>query len=152
MAAFTHYWKPLENVERIGQPLQHIANDNTAGRGVEVGSTVFCVCCKDGKPFLVARMKIDRITTDLEEVDAFLGRRSNFRERSDHCLCSKEHGSIVDFEREIPLDIARRLRFSSVRDRLKWQDDERIDGQTLRTMRQLTEESTDLLNRLIDGG
>jgi hypothetical protein len=149
--AFTHYWKADENAASEGEPLTHIASDTITSRGVKPGDFVFCFNVKSGKAYLIARMQVERIT-DATAAKEFLGCEVQFAERSEHCVCTPTHGTIIHFDRPLSLEIERQLRFDSPSGPvgLAFASEDEIDPQTLRPIRKLTADSATLLHAIID--
>src|SRR2546430_1274764 len=110
--AFTHYWIERVNREIEGEPLQHVASNDFRERGDSPGDSIFCVNQHDGKLFLIGRMRVDKIT-DANGATEFLGSQVGYAERTDHCVCSPVHGTPILFDRELPINVARQLRFET---------------------------------------
>ncbi len=152
MKAFTHYWKRGDNDQKAGTPLTHVASENFSARGVESGSAIYCVNVHDGALLLIGRMIVDRIT-NATEAASFTNTSPEFQDRAEHCICTREHGTLITFDREVPLEVAKKLRFESAsgRETLAFKSDTQVDPQTVRSIRRLTPESADLLDHLLGG-
>lgn len=145
---FTHYWTYRENVAFEGEQLTRVASNQFRERGVDVGDIVYCVSFMEGDMCLVGRMEVGKI------VDGEAGARessqsSSFDDRGDHCIAERGTGTEIRFDRIVPIETAKRLRFNGNPLKLDPDDSDRLDTQTLRGIRQLDAESAEILEAIL---
>lgn len=155
MTAFTHYWagptcdhyftRGLE-----GQPLDHAAGNRFSQRGVKAGSTVFVVNITDGQLHLIGRLTVDKLVHTDAEARKLIGYEP--WSASDHVIAKPRSATPMRFQRTVPLPTVKALRFVTPSGKivpLKFVSGKRLDGQTLRGVRQLTIDSARLLDGII---
>jgi 5-methylcytosine-specific restriction protein A len=146
---FTQYWRTGTGVGSEGEKLEH-----TAGifrrRGVSDGDWVFVISMHDRKYILVGRMVVDGPPRTRKEAREEFG--EDVWDAPDHLFSRNGEASSVSFERVIPLEVLRALRFETQAGPkpLRFVTKARLDQQTLRGVRRLTRESAELLESLID--
>jgi hypothetical protein len=154
MASYTHYWtnKTCEESVASGwhrRPLDHAAGSQFLRNGVRVGDNIYVVTVRDGRLFLVARFTVGRITKSDAEARRYLDYEP--WSAPDHLHAEAGTGTICNFEREVPLDRVRQLRFETkagVREPV-FKDHSRLDTQTMRGVRKLTANSARILEELL---
>jgi len=153
MKYWTQYWKnsTCKMVRpREGQPLVHAASNEYSRRGVAAGDRLYVVTVVKGDLFLIGRMKVDRIVSqaeaDKEHPDW------NLWEAAEHCISTDSEASPMRFNVMVSRADRDLLRFvtCSGLSSLKVDDEGGLDQQTLRTIRELTPESAQLMDRYID--
>lgn len=147
MPFFTHHWRIQtwqEQADREGLPLNHLAGGEFRKRGVAVGDYLYPITVIDGAMYVMGRMRVDRYTTQ-EEGEREL--KETLWPAPDHVL--SYHCTPMRYERQVPTRIVERLRFGDNKP-LKFTAPGFLDQQTLRGVRQLTPESAELLDSLID--
>ena len=102
---------------------------------------------------LIGRMKVGQVV-DREQASRLLN-NPDLWEGDVWCVSAPEDATEADFDRIVPDDIARRLRFLRANGDVSGlvydaRDPSRIDNQTLRTVRELTPASAGFLDDLLD--
>lgn len=154
VSAFTHYWTNDTCDFALaggwaGAPFDHTASNMFSARGLSVGDYVYAITVRDGELFLVGRMKVARIVHSDEEAEKLLGYEP--WSAADHLIADRSEYTVLRFDRSVPLDIVRQLRFESA-DGPKaalLRTESELDQQTLRGVRKLTASSVRLLDSLI---
>ena len=147
---FTHYWgnDTVEAAQVSGEDyLEYVAGNQFVMRGVEVGDTVYPISVVDGVLFLVGRLEVGSVC-DLAEARDKLGYDPDWK-ASDYLLANNP--SPTYFDLEVPLEVTRRLRFvaGSETEPAKFVSLERLDRQTMRGVRELTQQSASELEKLL---
>jgi hypothetical protein len=150
---FTHYWKRENcdyNVKWEGSTLEYVEGSQFTGRGVAKGNFIYAMTLREGKLFLISKMQVGKIVFSKEKVKDIL--RLDYEPMSAKEYLIAKLGTPMRFNREVPLDIVKRLRFiSSKRQLLKFKPGtKRLDQQTLRTLRELTPASAAELDKLLE--
>jgi hypothetical protein len=143
-------WKELAASTERGELFDHAASDQLRRRGVSPGDFVYAVTIMDGEVWLAGRMRIRNVTGQ-RDAERQLGRR--LWKATDHILGDPGGSSALDFRRKVPPAIARRLKCiirSGELVPLKINRKRRIDGQSLRPIRELTPASAALLDQLLE--
>jgi hypothetical protein len=145
---FTQYWtkKTWESVRKDdpAHALAYVAGSQFRERGVQPGDCIYVVTNLNGQMMLAGRMRVARIT-NLKEARRKLGCEP--WDAPDQVFGSE--GTITDFDRVVPNDIVRSLRFGPEGAALVFAD-ARLDRQTLRAVRELTPNSARLLDELLE--
>jgi len=147
MAAFTQYWKGKtidDQASCEGDQLRHTAGNEFVKKGVKVGDTLYVVSVKKSILHLLGRATVDRIVSQ-QDAKNELG--ENLWDAREHII--SDHGSPMRFNRTVPSSIIKRLQFGNDK-ALKFVRPGILDDQTLRGVRRLTRQSSDLLDTLID--
>ena len=150
---WTQYWKnsTCEMMKpHEGQPLDHAASNEYSRRGVAAGDWLYVVTVVKGDLHLIGRMKVDRVASQAEAA-RILG-TTDIWEASGYCLSTSSEASPMRFDvmvsrgdRDLPRFFTR-----SGLSSLKVDEEGRLDQQTLRSIRELTEESARLLDKYIE--
>lgn len=142
MADYLSYWLPSTVANEIGRPINHAASEQF--RKVDPGDTIWFASILDHRLHLIGRLVVERVVSQ-SEAQTELGRDDVWKARY-HVL--SKPGTIVVARR---LDVSRlttELRFDGKIDRFP----ARVTGQSLQTMRRLTETSAVLLDRALKSG
>lgn len=120
-------------------------------RGVSPGDFAYIVSVIDGHLMLGGRMVVGDI---VPRVEAMLRLRTrDLWDASEWLLAREGTGTVLDFRRRLSPELTRRLRFvtkSTSPQALRFVSPGRLDTQTIRSIRELSEESARLLDRIID--
>lgn len=148
-SAFTHYWSESTPFED-GELFSHTAGNRFISAGVTTGDRVFGISVRRGVPILIGRMTVSRPPVNFEEARDLLPYEP--WEAAEHLIAMNGSASAQSSARVIPVEILRLLRFESASGvtALKFVTETRLDQQTFRGVRRLTQESADLLESLID--
>lgn len=150
--AFTHYWGPegFAGMKR-GEPLSYASSGVFSERKVAKGDRLYVVTVKQGELYLLGCFTVDLITGNRSEARKRLGREP--WEGAEHAFAASRGGTDFDPRRAVPIATVRQLRFvgdSGVK-ALRFKDATRLDQQTLRGVRQMTEASAALLDAFLGG-
>jgi hypothetical protein len=151
---FTHYWDrdTFEFQQELDeQLLYHTAGNQFRARGVEEGDTVYVVNVARGELRLLGKVKVDRIV-GYEQAKQILPFEPY--KAADHCIGSKAASAPIGYNRYVPKDIVRKLSFvrksgELVAPRFKDARAGLLDQQTLRGVRQLSDDSARRLDALL---
>jgi hypothetical protein len=116
---------------------------------VRVGDNIYVVTVRSGRLYLIARFTVGRITKSDAEARRYLDYEP--WSAPDHLHAEAGTGTVCNFDREVPLDTVRQLRFETkagIREPV-FKDNTRLDTQTLRGVRRLTANSARLLEELL---
>ena len=136
-SAFTHYWQ-REKLDKNGPPIlcTRAYSSQFIQRGVSTGDRVFFVSYYGKCPFLVGAITVAAHPVELEEGGELI-------------TANAGSGSVMDFERAIPIEIARQIVRSDTGDAWKFVSPEVMDSQTLRGVQRITADSAALLDGLL---
>jgi hypothetical protein len=129
-----------------GGDLQWAASNLFTKRGVSAGDRVFVVGTHERQLILIGALTVDSVTSSPLEVRARSGAVPSWPAK-EYVLAAEGTGTPLDFSNVVALPILRSLQFGTPnRSRgLVFQDDGRLDQQTLRGVRKLTPASGLLL-------
>jgi hypothetical protein len=159
---FTHYWTN-DTCERSrcdqGYPLDYTAGNQFAVKGIgEVAEDyIYAVTIRQGNLYLIGRMRVKGpsipcAAAGLELKTRYGPEAEPYYPATDHLLA--EAATTIDFERLVPTQVARQLRFvvpgSSTTRPPKFVPGDGLDRQTLRDVRQLTAASASALDALLE--
>lgn len=136
-SAFTHYWQ-REKLDKSESPriCTQAFSAQFIQRGVSAGDRVFFVSYFGKRPFLVGAITV---ATDPVELD----------EGGEHITATPSSGSVMDFERSIPNEIARQIIRLDTNQGWKFVTPDILDSQTLRGVQRINAESAALLDSLL---
>lgn len=141
---FTHYWanKTWENNSNSeGELLEHIAGNMFFKRGVQLGDIVYVVTVIKGNLYLCGKLEVG-LFCNFDEASSILN-TDNLWEAEEHIIASK--GTQMKYDLGVPLEIVRKLRFVSGSKvsglKFRSSNENKLDEQTLRTLRELSVES-----------
>ncbi len=148
---FTNYWSSntcKRNMDNEGELLDQTAGAKFVERGVAFGAQVYCFSISKGLLYLIGKMQVGRMVFSNEEASDLVGYQ--VYPGPEHLIA--ELATPMRFGREIPQYVTREIRFvSDARPTLKFTEDEKLDKQTLRNVRELTPESAALLDGFLEG-
>lgn len=136
-SAFTHYWQ-REKLDESDSPrlCTQAFSSQFVQRGVSTGDRVFFVSYYGKRPFLVGAITV---ASDPVELD----------EGGEYITAIPGSGSVMDFERAIPIDIARQIIRLDTGGGWKFVSADVMDSQTLRGVQRITADSAALLDGLL---
>ncbi len=139
---FTYSWRYAETrKEPEGAPLAHAAGSKFSARGIEPGDFVYITAVHHGRLYLLGRLEVGAIV-DKDEARRLFGAEPY--DAPEHLVarsCSPAQLA------EVPLALVKELRFAGG-SRLAFRDDNTLDPQTLRSIRELDAESAARLDAL----
>lgn len=154
MASFTHYWDGNTCDAMFAHGLDGDMLDHTAGklftqRGVGPGDKIYVVNNFQGNFVLIGRLEVDKIVS---QADA--GRLLNDTELWDapeHVIAKPGTATPMRFERIVPVELTKQLMFQGTKgfEAPKFESEDRLDRQTLRGVRRLSDGSARLLETLL---
>ena len=149
---FTYYWTNQRWSQRRaaqGQPLRHIASTRFVRRGVRPGDQVYVVTIWHGELYLLGKLVVGALV-DAAAAAPWLGTTPDrLWEEAEQILAAA--ATPMDFDRAVPSAVTRRLRFGAGQSARApmFRAPDQLDGQTLRSLRELTAESAARLDRLL---
>ena len=157
---FTHYWnkESVEEAKCLVEEgylyLDQAASKQFCKRHVKIGDYVYVVNIRGGRMVVIGRMQVGKVIPGIEDEtpDA-----DDFWAEYDHVIAEDGTATLLNFKSKAPMETANRLRFIRFDDRkqpprslaLSNANPELLDSQTLRGVRELTEESAELLDQFI---
>lgn len=142
------YWNSDNNSE--GEPVCSSGSNMFRKRGVSKGDTVYIVSLSDGQLYLGGRMIVKDILTRDEAVK--LWKYDGLFDNTEWIVDPNEEGTVLHLHRRLSPDIVKQLQFVSKEGPRSpfFVSDTHLDNQSTRGIRELTQESAELLNRIID--
>jgi len=142
------YWRDEINPE--GKALAASGSNLFSKRCVRPGDFVYIVSIRDGVLLLGGRMTVGEIVSRPEAVR----RRNNQHlfDTEEWVIAERDSGTRLDLHRELAPDLTKKLRFVSPKSKPKglfFVSEMQLDGQTTRGVRELTAESAELLDQII---
>ncbi len=135
------FWRD-EAQKGWGNKMDYVGGDQIRRRGVKPGDVLWIVAVEEGNLYLLSRVVVDEILSTKEAQKRL--RTNDLWPGKDHVLADKRY--LEPWLDEDITMLAPKLRFeSTVAPQLDIGEDGKIDWNQLRTMRQLTSESADLL-------
>ena len=136
-SAFTHYWQKEDEVKAPPPSVCTQAfSTQFRQRGVTAGDRIFFISYHGGRPYLVGA-----ITAAGDPVELDNGEQQ--------ITAAAGSGSMRDFNRDIPINVARGIKRQDTGTGWKFITDDRLDPQTLRGVQRITAESAALLDSLL---
>jgi predicted HNH restriction endonuclease len=156
MARFwTNYWKNRywrDDINKEYQPIRHSAANTLLQRGVAPGDTVYILSLADGHLFLGGRMTVKQIASKEQAVQIL--RPGELYDADQHAIGEESDGTPLNLHRRLASVLSRQLKFVSPDSNPKHlrfvADTDDLDGQTIRGIRELTAESAEFLDRVIE--
>jgi hypothetical protein len=144
---FLHYWKSesLELNLRAWPVLDHDASDQLYR--VDSGDTIWVVTVQSGELILAGRLQVGARVDSLEEAQRRLG-RNDLYPTTYHVIAKR--GTKERLRKVNLMEVAEKLRFESVKDRLDLLNGS-VDGRQLQVLRVLTPSSVEILNNKWSG-
>ena len=149
---FTYYWKnsTFSEIKQF-QGLIDLweSSEMFSKRGIKENDYVYSVTVIKGILYVIAALQVDKILTREEATD-YLGADLAEKWPASHHIIAKNATPIM-LETDIPVDIVKKMRFLSKRNKPKFSDESSclLDSQTFRAIRELTEKSAELLEKQI---
>ncbi len=143
---FTHGWQYAEaRKEPDGEPLGHAAGSRFTNRGIEPGDFVYVVAVHHGQLYVLGKMQVGKIVTK-DEARHLLGKEPY--DAPEHLIASACTSARLT---EVPLAVAKELRFvsGSRKEGLAFREEDVLDPQTVRVIRELDAESASRLDELL---
>jgi hypothetical protein len=149
---FTHYWdnKTWEDlrVDQHGDVLDYIGGNQFRRRGLQPEDHVYVITVITGQLYLLGKLVIG----DLGDIDTIAQQLNTTPAQlwsaADHIRASA--ATPMDFERRVPLELTEQLRFhSDSATRVVFKSPGHLDTQTMRSVRELTPESAQLLDSIL---
>jgi predicted HNH restriction endonuclease len=141
---FTHYWanKTWEiNSNSEGELLEYIAGNMFFKRGVQLGDLIYVITVIKGDLFLCGKLEVG-IFCERSEASKILN-AENLWEAEEHIIASK--GTPMNYDLAVPLEVTKTLKFISGSKvsglKFRSSNKDKLDEQTLRTLRELSVES-----------
>jgi hypothetical protein len=149
-ASYTQYWlngtwdrEANAETERI----EHTASNKFRSSGVGRGDFLYLVTIKQGRLHVANCMRVGSVS-DTKTAQRILSSRDLW-DAKDHVIADK--ASPCDFQRVLPTALTRQLRFLPGNRPLTFvRGTNRLDGQTLRGVRRLTDESARMLASFVN--
>jgi len=143
---FTHGWQYAEaRKEGEGEPLCHAAGSRFSSRGIKSGDSVYVVAVHRGKLYALGKMQVGKIVTK-DEARRILGMEPY--DAPEHVIASACTQARLT---EVPTTVAKELRFisGSRKESLAFREEDLLDGQAVRVVRELDAESASRLDELL---
>jgi hypothetical protein len=143
---FTYSWQYGEaRKESESQPLGHAAGSRFSSRGIKPGDFVYIVAVHRGQLYLLGKMQIGKIVSK-DEARRILGEEPY--DAPEHLIasaCTPAHLT------EVPVALAKELQFigGSRKEGLAFREQDILDPQTMRVIRELNPESASRLDDLL---
>lgn len=149
---FTTYWRAEPWYANEGRPVAHAASNEFAERGVSEGDVLYVLHYEERNYYLGARLHVGAVLGQ-REAEAHFGSQDIW-EADDHVLAAPGTEEELEVSRLVPRELLKDLTFLQAQDGsksgIKFTADGAPDQQTLRTVRQLTQDSARLLDGLIE--
>jgi hypothetical protein len=150
MRYFTNYWdhRWLKwGQDEEGEVLNHTAGNQFLKRGVGAGDFLYVVTVEKGRLHLLGRLQVEGIY-EQQKAERLL-RTNNLWPATDHAVAIPGTETRLTLDLIIPTDAVRRLRFHATGNKVsspKFSGPGRLDQQTFRGVRELTESGAILLD------
>jgi hypothetical protein len=151
---YTHYWKNETCDDYIrrgfeGSRAVYHARNTFLKKGVSPGDIVYSVSIVNGELLLISRLEVGTILPREAAATLLQVAPHQLFQATDYLIARA--ATTLRFGTIVPVEVTRQLRFVSGDDFVglvfKDTDDSRLDTQTLRGVRELTERSASLLNQ-----
>lgn len=143
---FTQGWQYAEARKELeGEPLCHAAGSRFSSRGIESGDFVYVVAVHRGKLYVLGKMQVGKIVTK-DEARHIVGVEPY--DAPEHVIASACTRTQLT---EVPMTVAKELRFvsGSRKEGLAFREEDVLDPQTVRVVRELDAESACRLDELL---
>ena len=143
------FWR--DDVNEESRPIVAAGSNLFAAKGVRPGDRLYIVSIVEGQLLFGGRMTVDAILLR-EAVMARLGSDDLHEDSKWWAVGAKEAGTPLDLHRALSPEVTRKLRFvapSGPPKKPQFVSDTHLDGQTTRGVRQLTQESAELLEQIL---
>ena len=141
-------WRP--DINRVGRPLRWSGSNSFRKRGVSVGDLVYILSLSAGQLYLGGRMVVRGIVSRAEVVR--LGNNDDLYDTEEWIVDPQESGTLLHLHRRLSPELTKQLRFlsSSGPKAPCFISGTELDRQATRGVRELTAESAELLDRIIE--
>lgn len=144
---WTSYWRAKYwSLNEEGAPLSSSGGSFTKRR-ISQGDALYVVSLRGGQLLVGGRMIVDKVVSREEAMR--IRKTSDLYPAGEWVIAKDGSGTLLHHNRELSDDISKLLRFASGRPTLMFVNNQDLDGQTLRTVRELTKESARLLDEII---
>lgn len=143
---FTHGWQYAEaRKEPDDEPLGHAAGSRFSSRGIKQGDFIYVVALHHGKLYVLGKMQVGKIVTK-DEARRLLGEEPY--DATEHVIASACTRARLT---EVPITLAKELQFvrGSRKEGLTFREEDVLDPQTVRVIRELDAESASRLDELL---
>lgn len=142
------FWTPDVNRENV--PIDMAGSNVFRQRGVSVGDSVYIVSLNGGQLYLGGRMTVKEIVSRAEAVRR--SGRDDLFDASEWIVDFEGDGTPLDLHRKLETPLTKQIRFRTKDGPkpYKFVSSTHLDNQTTRGVRELTSESAELLDRVID--
>lgn len=142
---FTHGWQYTEARKEEGKPLGHAAGSLFSRRGIEPGDFIYVVAVHRGNLYVLGKMQVGKIVGK-DEARRLLGEEPY--DAPEHVIASVCTPAQLT---EVPIALAKELLFvrGSRKEGLTFREDNVLDPQTVRVVRELDTESASRLDELL---
>src|SRR2546426_10352206 len=145
MRHFLQYWRTYDPAKELGTPLDFAASAQF--RKLEPGDTLWIVALRQQRLTLLGRLSVGKVVSRREAIKE-LGDRVYDAPLVAIAKPGTDQGII---EADVQ-ELAHQLRFNSSHDRLSLPDPERTDGKQLQSLRELTRETSKVLQTVLESG
>jgi HNH endonuclease len=156
---FSHYWLEetcrWEKEHYTGEPFRHTASNLLRKRGVEPRDFIYGWSFSGGKLLLVGRMQVGRFVSQREADALYKAAEGWAWKAADHIFAKPGTGTPMRFDNAVPPSLIRKLSFLDPTGHVKppkFIGKDKVDPQTFRAVRELTQQAARLLDELINGG
>ena len=151
MASFTHYWQGSTCdylIKNEGELLSHTAGNQFKSRGVQVGSQIYIVTVRNGTLYVIARLEVAKIVSMREAQRHF---KSQVWEADEHIICKPSACTRMRFNKSVPVSVTKQLLFERGSHYVSpvFKTDTKLDQQTMRGVRKLSDSSAALLEKYV---
>jgi hypothetical protein len=143
MRHFLQYWKTYNPERELGTPLDFAASAQF--KRLEPGDTLWIVALRQHKLTLLGRLIVGRVVSRQEAI-----KELGDRVYDAPLVAIATPGTEQDIIETDVQELASHLRFKSSQDRLVLPDPERTDGQQLQSIRELTLQSSNALQSVLE--
>jgi len=143
---FTYSWQYGEaRKESEAGPLGHAAGSRFSSRGIQPGDFVYIVAVHQGQLYLLGKMQVGKLVSK-DEARQILG--SEPYDAPEHLIASACTPAQLT---EVPVALAKELRFigGSRKEGLAFREEDLLEPQTMRAIRELDSESASRLDNLL---
>lgn len=151
---FTTYWKQSTckaDYDAEGEPFISTGSNSFKAGKVKPGDILYATTLADGQLILIGRMCVEQVVTRSQAKR--LLKRANLWDASHWCLSSASHTTSIRYDRNVPSDIVRSLKFNTTQglSSVAFDDDARhlVSKQAFRTLRELTPKSAKALDSIL---
>ena len=151
---FTHYWTNEtlhDNRINEGQPLLHTAGNQFRSKKIKSGDVIYVVSVVEGFLYVIGKMEVDLLCDFYEACEVL--ETSEIYYARDHLIAKSGSESSQRFDRSFEPKELKRFEFinsEGLQTPPKFLSDGKLDRQTFRGTREITQTSAQLLEKRID--